>query len=205
MRGHPAASARARCRQAIRDTTLLAGALLSGTAVLLNLLIEESIQQRLVSALIFATVPAAAALAVGATMVTLLGLLAVTYDIIRTPVVPRRSLLRLLWHACDVARRLKEYVGPAFGRTADRLIRFARGLAIHLFQTLRGAGTRGRCGLAWMSREIALEALWIKQSVRRVFGATVWIACWPIRTSALLLSRLIERNVSHGRAFGRTR
>jgi len=130
MRGHPAASARARCRQAIRDTTLLASALLPGTAVLLNLLIEGSIQQRLVSVLIFANVPAAAALAVGATLVALLGLLALTYDIIRTLVVPG-----VLYCVCsgtplllDVARRLKEYVGPASGRTADRLIRFARGL-----------------------------------------------------------------------------
>jgi hypothetical protein len=48
-----------------------------------------------------------------------------------------------------------------------------------------------------MSREIALEALWIKQGVRRILRVAASIACWPIRTSGLLVLRLIERDVRH--------
>jgi len=195
-RRRPAVSARARGRQAIWDTTVLVGAVISTTAALLNVLIEESIQLRVISALIFATTPAAAALVVGAMLVTLLGLLGITYDLIRTLVVPG-----LLYCVCsgtplllDGTCRLKEYISTAFGRTAGGLMQFARGLAIPTRRILRGAGTPARSGLEWMSREIALEALWIKQGVRRVLGVTASIACWPIRTSALLILRLIERN-----------
>jgi hypothetical protein len=60
----------------------------------------------------------------------------------------------------------------AFGRTARGLIQFARGIAIDIRQIHSGAGARARSGLEWMSREFALEALWIKQRVRRVLAAT---------------------------------
>jgi hypothetical protein len=205
-RRRAAVSARARCRQTISETTVLVGALMSGTAVVLSLLIDESMQLHLISALIFAIVPAAAALAVGATLVTLLGLLGITYDLIRTFVVPG-----VLYGVCsgaplllDGACRLKECIGPAFDRTADGLFQFAS-RPIRIVQLWGGQENARAPGLAWMSREIALEALWIKQRVRRVLGVSAPIACWPIRSSALLMLRLIERIVRHGCVRSRER
>jgi hypothetical protein len=185
---HPAVSTRARCRQTIWDSTFLVGTVTSGAAVLLNLLI--------VSALIFATVPAVAALVVGTMLVSLLWFLGITYDSIRMFVVPgllycARSGRPLLLVETS---HLKKYMGVAFGRRACGLMQFARDLAIRIRQILRGAGARARSGLKWMSREIALEALWIKQGVHRVLAVTASIACWPIRSSALLILRLIEHN-----------
>lgn len=197
-RRRDAVSARARCRQTIWETTVLLGILMSGTAVLLNLLIEQSIQLHLISALIFATIPAAAALAISAILLALLWLLGTTYDLLRMFVLPS-----LLWCVCfgvpvvlDASYRLNGYLAATFGRTAEGLGQFARGVAIGIRQILRRAGTRARYGLAWMSREIALEALWIQQGVCRVLGIAALLACWPIRTSAGLILRLIDRNVS---------
>jgi hypothetical protein len=174
--------------------TVLLGTLISGTAVLLDLLIKEAIQLHLISGLIFATVPLAAALTVGAMLVALLWLLGAAYDALRLFVLPG-----FLWCFCSgapllvhTACRLSEYFDATFGRTAGGLKEFAGGIAIDTRQTLRGVGTRARSALEGMSRDIALEALWIKQGVRSVLGATAWIACWPIRTSALLLLRLID-------------
>jgi hypothetical protein len=194
-RRRPAVSARARCRQTIWDTTVLLGTMMSGTAVLLNLLIDQSTQLHLVSALIFATVPAAAALAVSAMLVALLWLLGMSYDLVRTLVVPG-----LLWCLCsgaplllDMVCRLNQYFCCRVRPDSRRLMQFARGLAIDIQQILRDAGTRARGGLTWMSREIALEAVWIKQTMRSGLGATTSIVCWPIRGLALLILKAMER------------
>jgi hypothetical protein len=203
-RRRPAVSARAGCRQTIWDTTVLVGTLMSGTAVLLDLLIEESIQLHFVSALIFATVPAAAALVVGATLVTLLGLLGISYDIIRTLVVPG-----LLYCVCfstdlliDFAYAHKGDIGRAITWGAGGPIQFTRALAIWIGQILRRAGTRTRSALTWVSREIALEALWINQGARRVLDMTKLIGGWPIRSSARLMLRLSERKGRASDVFG---
>jgi hypothetical protein len=172
-RRRPTQSACARCRLTVRNAAVLVGAAMSGTAVLLNLLIDQSIQQHLVSALIFATVPAAAALAVGATLVALLWLLGTSYDLVRMFVLPG-----LVYCVCS---------------GTPLLLNRAYHLAMRSWQILKGAGTRARRGLAWIGREIVLEALWINRGIRSVLGATAWIACWPIRGSALLMLRLIER------------
>src|SRR5215218_1348683 len=176
------ARARARCRQTIWETTVLLGILMSGTAVLLNLLIDQSIQLHLISAVIFATISAAAALAASAILLGLLWLLGTTYDLLRMFVLPS-----LLWCVCfgvpvilDASYRLNGYLTATSGRTAEGLGQFARGVAIGIRQILRCAGTRPRYGLAWISREIALEVLWIKQSVCRVVGIGALLACWPI-------------------------
>jgi len=197
-RGRGAVSARARCRHKVWETTVLLGILMSGTAVLLNLLIEQSIQLHVISALIFATIPAAAALAVSAILLAMLWLLGTTYDLLRMFVLPS-----LLWCVCfgvpvilDASSRLNRYLAATFGWTAERLGQFARGVASGIRQILRGAGTRARHGLAWMSREMALEALWIKQGVCRVLGIGALLACWPIRASASLVLRLTDRYVS---------
>jgi hypothetical protein len=122
-------------------------------------------------------------------MVTVRRILAITYDVIRNALSSRPPLLHLRRRALllDGACRLKERISPAFGRTAGGLRRFARDVAILIWQILRGAATRARGGLARMSREIALEALWIKQGVRRILRVAASIACWPIRTSGLLV------------------
>jgi hypothetical protein len=83
-RRRAAVSVHARCTQTIWNMTVTVGVMMSGTAVLLTLVIDQSIQLHLISALILATVPAAATLVVGAVMVTVLRILAITYDVIRT-------------------------------------------------------------------------------------------------------------------------
>jgi len=194
-RPRAAISARRRCRKTIWNVTVAVGLLLSGTAVLFNLLIEESIQIRLISALIVAAVPIVAAVIIGAILVTLLGLLGIVYDVMRTLLVPAllycvRSGTPVL---VDGAYRLKNYADSGVGRIVDVLMRFAGDFAIGISQILRRGGTRACSGLTWMSREIALEAFWIKQGFRRVVDISRSIVCWQIRTSALLLLRLIER------------
>jgi hypothetical protein len=90
------------------------GVSMSGTAVLLDLLIDQSIQLHLISALIFATVPAAATLVVGAMMVTVRRILAITYDVIRTLLVPG-----LLY--CTYAGARFSSMGPAASKNASVL------------------------------------------------------------------------------------
>src|SRR5262245_5738371 len=84
----PAVRARVRLSRMIWDVVVRIGALLSALAVLLSLLIDESPRLHLVSALVFALLPALAALLLGATLVGLLRLVGVVYDLARTFVLP---------------------------------------------------------------------------------------------------------------------
>src|SRR5262245_65454291 len=80
----PAVSARSRCSRMLWDAIVRLGALASGTTVLAGLLINESIETHVLSAVVFAAVPAAAALVLGATVVCLVRLLGIVYDLLRT-------------------------------------------------------------------------------------------------------------------------
>jgi hypothetical protein len=182
MRRSSAVSARARCRQMMWDAAKLIGALTSGMAGLLGLLIDESIELRLMSASIFAAAPATAALVLGATAVSLLGLLGIAYDLFRTHALPR---------IIKIALEFKQDIGRVLIWGGSRLIRFMMVLFISIAQISRSLPRRSASGLAWVSREIALEALWIKQSRRRLIDLATFIFGWPIRSSARLILRLI--------------
>jgi hypothetical protein len=184
IRRSSAVSARALCSQMIWDAAKLIGALTSGMAGLLGLLIDQSIELRLVSALMFAAFPAVAALVLGATAVGLLGLLGIAYDLLRTHLLPR---------LIKIALEHKEDIGRVLIWGAGRLIRFMRVLFISIAQILRGLPRRTPSGLAWVSREIALEALWVKHSRRRLIDLAQFVFSWPIRSSARLILRLIGR------------
>ena len=84
----PAVSARSRCSRMLWDVIIRLGALASGTTVLAGLLIDESIETHVLSAVVFAAVPAAAALLLGATLVCLVRLLGIVYDLLRTRLLP---------------------------------------------------------------------------------------------------------------------
>jgi len=143
----------------IWDIAKVVGALGSGTGVLLGPLIDQSLELRLFSAVVFAAVPAAAALVLGATLVCLLKLLGIVYDLLRTLLLPR---------IVKLASSLKGDFGGVLIWGAGRLIRFMRASVMWIGQILKSTQTRARTGLAWVSREIALEALRIKHSAGRL-------------------------------------
>src|SRR5262245_65462328 len=64
----PAVSARSRCSRMLWDVIVRLGAVASVTTVLTGLSIKESIETQVLSAMVFAAVPAAAALVLGATL-----------------------------------------------------------------------------------------------------------------------------------------
>jgi hypothetical protein len=135
-RRSPAVSARARCSQMIWNIAAVVGAVTSGTVVLLSLLIDESIQLRLVSALVFAAVPAVAALVLGATLVGLLRLLGIVYDLLRTLVLPRIIFCVFgMAFLIKLASAHKGDVGRVLVWGSGR--RFTRGCAIGIGQILR--------------------------------------------------------------------
>lgn len=180
-----AVSARARCRQMMWDAAKLIGALMSGMAGLLGLLIDESIELRLMSASMFAAAPAIAALVLGATAVSLLGLLGIAYDLLRTHALPR---------IIKIALEFKQDIGRVLIWEAGRLIRLMMVLFISIAQISRNLPRRSASVLAWVSREIALKALWIKHSRRRLIDLATFIFSWPIRSSARLILRLIGQD-----------
>jgi hypothetical protein len=181
IRRSSAVSARARCSQMMWDAAKLIGALTSGMAGLLGLLIDESIELRVISALMFAAFPAVAALVLAATAVCLLGLLGIAYDLLRR---------RLLPWLVKIALEYKEEIGRVLIWGAGRLIRCISVFFMSIAQILRSLPTRTASGLAWVSRDIAL---WMKHSSRRLIDLAPFIAGWPIRSSARLILRLARQ------------
>jgi hypothetical protein len=188
----PAVSARSRCSRMLCDVIVRLGALASGTTVLAGLLINESIETHVLSVVVFALVPAAAALVLGATLVCLVSLLGVVYDLLRTRLLPGFwfCLCAATAFLIAFAREHKVDVYRALRRGAVSLIRLTKGCVVWLEQTRLKATAGARSGLAWLRREAVLEALWIKRSARSLLAATPFVAGWPIRRAARLLLRL---------------
>jgi hypothetical protein len=180
----------------IWDIAAVVGALTSGTAVLLGLLIDEPMQLHLLSALVFGAVPVGAALLLGAVLVCLLKLLGIVYDLLGTLVLPRIIFCVRFGMAflIKLASDHKGDVGRVLVLGAGRLIRLTMTCVIWIEQTLRSARTRAGSGLALLGREIALEALWINQRSRSLIDLALFIAAWPIRSLARLALRLRGRH-----------
>jgi hypothetical protein len=188
----PAVSARSRCSRMLWDVIVRLGALASGTTVLAGLSINESIEIHVLSAVVFAVVPAAAALVLGATLVCLVRLLGLVYDLLRTRLLPGFWFCLCAGTAFLTARAREHKVDiyRALRRGAMSPLRFTKGCVVWLEQ-IRGKATAGaRNGLARLRREAVLEAFWIKRSARSLLAATSFVAGWPIRRAARLILRL---------------
>jgi hypothetical protein len=99
------------------DVIVRLGALASGTTVLAGLLINESIETHVLSAVVFAVVPAAAALVLGATLVCLVRLLGSL--VAATPFVagwPIRRAALLVLRLTGAPTRLRTYSPACMAR-----------------------------------------------------------------------------------------
>jgi hypothetical protein len=174
------------------DAIVRLGALASGTTVLAGLLINESIETHVLSAVVFAAVPAAAALVLGATVVCLVRLLGIVYDLLRTRLLPGFWFCLCAGTAflMAFARERKVDLYRALRRGAISLVRFTRGCVVWLEHIRRKASAAAGSGLAWLRREAVLEAFWIRRSTRSLLAATSFVAGWPIRRAARLILRL---------------
>ena len=188
----PAVSARSRCSRLLWDISVRLGALASATTVLAGLLINESIETHVLSAVVFAVVPAAAALVLGATLICLMKLLGIVYDLLRTRLLPGFwvCLCAGTEFLIAFARDHKVDIYRALHRGAISLVRFTKAFVVWREQ-IRGKATAGaRSGLAWLRREAVLEAYWIKRGAGSLLAATPFVAGWPIRRAARLILRL---------------
>ena len=188
----PAVSARSRCSRLLWDISVRLGALASATTVLAGLLIDESIEIHVLSAVVFAAVPAAAALVLGTTLVCLVRLLGIVYDLVQTRLLPGFWFCLCTGSAFLIAfaRERKGDIYRALCWGAISLIRFTKASVVWLEQIRVKATARARGGLAWLREEAVLQAFWIKRSARSLLAATAFVAGWPIRRAARLILRL---------------
>jgi hypothetical protein len=187
-------SLRIRCSRMIWETATWVAVLLVGTAGLLGLLTGESIQVHAISVLVFGIIPAVALLIVAAMLCVLLRFLGSVYVMLRAAlpygvascIYLGAAFHTRIVHFCELKYRV-------LVRAADKLVQATIAGAIWTRHTLRRASEATRKGLALVVREIALEVIWAQQVAARLVAIMTFMAGWPIRSSARLLLRFINR------------
>ena len=191
-------SARVRCSRVIWEIATWVCVLLPSTAVLFSFLTDESIQLHVTSALVLGAIPAAVVLLMAAVLISLLSFLGTIYGLLRTTLAYAFGSCICLgtvflvgivnFHERDMYR--------VFVRVVGQRVRATTTMVLLTGNLLRRAAVGARNGWTFVVREMVLEASWAKQVARRLVEIMLFIAAWPIRTSARLLLRFINTSTS---------
>jgi hypothetical protein len=187
-------SLRIRFGRMIWETATWVAVLLVSTPGLLGFLTGESIQMHAISVLAFGIIPAVALLVVAAVLCVLLSFLGSVYDLFGAALpygVASCTYLGAAFHTrivhfCELTYRV-------FGRAANQLVLATLAGAIGTRHLLKRSGEKTRNGWVLAVREIALEVVWAQQVAARLVAIMPFMAGWPIRSSARLLLRFINR------------
>jgi hypothetical protein len=187
-------SVRARYTSMIWETANWIGVLLASTAGLLGFVTDESIQMHATSVLVLGIIPAAAVLLLAAVLVSLLRFLGTIYDLLRATLAYGFASCICLatafqtgimhFHELNSCRVLV--------RAADQLVQATMAGVIWTRRLLKRAGERARSGWTLVVQDMVLELVWAKQVAARLAAIMPFMAGWPIRMSARLLSRFID-------------
>ena len=192
--GYSAVSLRVRCSRMIWETATWVGILLVSTAGLLGFLTGDSIQVHAISVLVFGIIPATAVLILAAVLVCLLRFLGSVYDLLRAAlpygvascIYLGAAFHTRIVHFCELKYRV-------LVRATDQLVLATIAGVIWTRHLLKRGGEKTRNGWALVVREIALEVVWAQQVAARLVAIMPFMAGWPIRSSARLLLRFINR------------
>jgi hypothetical protein len=164
------------------------------TAGLLGFLTDESIQVHAISVLVFGIIPAIALLVVAGVLVCLLRFLRSVYELLRAALpygVAFWIYVSVAFHTRIVQFCELKYL--VLVRASDQLVLATLAGVVWIRRLLKRSGEKTQNGWTLVVREIALEVVWAQQVAKRLVAIMSFMAGWPIRSSARLLLRFINR------------